>query len=100
MFMNHWEIDEMVERYQIRGTLSRASCFLAEFRNQVNAHSDGWAYWRAPVRAAKQLMILLEKGEASEEGFAKALRPIKSFYTRIGYSAGMKWPADRGGVAY
>lgn len=92
LFMNRWEIDESVERYRNHPVLSRATRFLAEFRDETDANSDGWCYWPLPVRAAARLMTLIQSGDATESQFKSALGPIKSFYTRSGNAAGMRFP--------
>lgn len=67
--------------------------FLAAFKEEVDTHSDGWAYWKAPVAAANKLMEMLQgKTEATEANFKAAMSPIKAFYTRRGTAAGMKFP--------
>jgi hypothetical protein len=92
MFMNQWEIEEAVCRRANDPVLGPATVFLEKFMHEVNAHSDGWAYWSAPVNAAKQLMQLIKLGYATEAQYRKALGPIKSFMTRRGKAAGMVMP--------
>lgn len=73
--------------------LIRATTFLAQFQEEVDAHSDGWPYWFASVKAAVKLMRLIQDSEEpTETDLRKALVPIKSFYTRRGNAAGMKFP--------
>ena len=104
-FMNQYDIDEAVQLLDNDPVLGKAARFLRDFRDQVNGHSDGWAYWRAPVAAANQLMTLIEAGMAKKRGrydqpeieitdraIAKAMGPIKSFMTRRGLAAGMEMP--------
>lgn len=82
-FMNEPEIDTYVHRYREHRVLAEATRFLSDLRHLVNENSDGWCYWRAPVVAAKQLMLLIEKPEtATTAALKKALVPIKSFCTR------------------
>lgn len=94
-FMNEFDIESAHNRYRNHPVLGKATRFLLEFMNEVNAHSDGWPYWAVPVRAARQLMELIEDNpeRATEAAYRKALTPIKSFYTRRGYQAGMQFPA-------
>lgn len=96
LFMNQWEIESAASQYANRPhpVLSKATRFLASFVNQVNSRSDGWAYWAPPVRAAAKLITLIQSGDATEAQYAVALRPIKSFYTRRGYAAGMTFPEE------
>jgi hypothetical protein len=106
-FMNTYDIDEAVNILGNDPVLGKAARFLKEFKDQVDSHSDGWAYWRAPVAAANQLMTLIEAGvnkrrgfnrhgepeiEISDKAIAKAMGPIKAFMTRRGNAAGMVMP--------
>jgi hypothetical protein len=93
--MNQMDIDEAVIRNQQQPVLGKAAQFLASFRDEVDAHSDGWPYWQAPIKAAEKLMQLLQarNPNTTMAEFKKALTPIKSFYTRRGYQAGMAMPA-------
>jgi hypothetical protein len=102
-FMNGWEIETYFDRYGHLNTIrGKAARFLAAFRNEVDMHSDGWAYWSLPVKAAKRLMELVEDeplcghmgGPPTEADFKRALSPIKAFYTRRGYAAGMEFPKE------
>lgn len=91
--MNVYEIEEACLRYSTHPVLSNATLFLYEFAREVNHHSDGWPYWKQPRKAAAQLMGLIKNPSmATDAALARALRPIKSFYTRRGYQAGMKFP--------
>jgi hypothetical protein len=93
-FMNTYDIDEVVRRYSADTVLGRAARFLAAYRDEVDSHSDGWAYWSAPVKAAKKLIELFDNPvAATESDFRKALGPIRSFYTKRGKAAGMEFPA-------
>jgi hypothetical protein len=105
-FMNEYDIEDAVRTLGNDPVLGKAARFLKEFMDQVNSHSDGWAYWRAPVAAAGQLMTLIEQGMAVKRGqqfqetaplindksIAKAMGPIKAFMTRKGLAAGMQMP--------
>lgn len=88
LFMNTVEIDWAVDSYKQHPILSLATKLLADLRDIVDGNSDGWAYWPAPVRSARQLQELIQNGRnnpaaVTEEAFAKAMIPIKSFYTRF-----------------
>lgn len=91
-YMNNFDMFRAVEKNLSHPVLSRATQFLIAFKEEVDSHSDGWAYWKAPVRAAAKLMTLVESKDATEADFKAALSPIKSFYTRKGNAAGMKFP--------
>ena len=88
-FMNEWEIEEHVRRHRAHPVLGRAARFLHLYMREVNAHSDGWPYWSAPVKAAAKLMTLIESEDATINEVVKALAPIKGFMTRRGHHAGM-----------
>lgn len=93
MWMNAYDIEEAVQRYGGQDSaLGRAVRFLDVFTSEVNYHSDGWSSWQAPAKAASQLMTLIESEAMTEAQYRKALVPIRGFYTRKGYAAGMKFP--------
>lgn len=88
MWMNEDEISEASFRHAKHPILGPAARVLVEVRDQVNSCSDGWPYWKAPGRACRKLMALLQgpPTDATEAAFRAALTPIKSFYTRHGYT--------------
>ena len=89
--MNEYDIARNVVRYHQHVALGPATKFLEAYMREVNAHSDGWPYWSAPVKAAAKLMTVIELGEpATIADVRKALIPIKSFMTRRGRLAGMR----------
>ena len=93
-FLNEWDIHNACDKYGRHPVLGPASRFLRDFMIEVNHNSDGWAYWRQPLRSAQTLIELIEKPDtATHQAFAKALRPIRAFYSRHGFSAGMTFPA-------
>lgn len=99
MDMNTHDIAYALRKYGANtSSIGRAVRFLSAFQDEVNAHSDGWAYWKAPVKAAERLMYMIQIYTPSApdyitaEQFRLALIPIKSFYTRKGLAAGMKFP--------
>lgn len=96
-FMNEYEIDRVVITYATHPVLGPATRTLASLADWADRHSDGWAYWPKPARAAAKLMELIERDgtgrydggpreDATPEQFRMALIPIKSFRTR--------WDAD------
>jgi hypothetical protein len=91
-YMNENEIDSAVRKYRPDTPTYQAAKFLSDFRDQVNLCSDGWAYWNAPIRSAKKLMHFIQNGDGTEKSFKTAMIPIKSFYTRHGFAAGMEMP--------
>jgi hypothetical protein len=101
--MNDYDIDMALQRAKPGSFQQRAAFFLKEFKEEVDAHSDGWAYWPAPVRAARLMMEIAAERLASsnfnspaqqEAQWNKAVGQIRSFYTRVGYKANMKMPAS------
>lgn len=86
MFMNDYDIDNATCRFNPDTAKGKAARILAAHRDAVDANSDGWAHWRAPVQAAKRLMELLQGPPISETTAAamlkRALPPIKAFYTK------------------
>lgn len=102
LFMNEYDIDLARAWFAGHPVLEPATRFLSSFRDEVDSHSDGWAYWKAPVQSAAKLMTLIKRSEqekrnrevitATREEYRKTLVPIKAFYTRRGNAAGMQWP--------
>lgn len=102
-WMNEGDIDEALMRFKPYPNLHRGARIIADLRHETNRCSDGWPYWSKPAHAARQLMELLDltpvrRGQKIEDitpaQLTKALAPIKSFYTRAGYKAGMTLPRD------
>lgn len=92
MWMNRDDIDNMVlvGETELPEILPFAK-FLADWRDTVDANSDGWSAWRAGSKCADRLMNLLQEADNSRRGrgqvpprelFLKALTPIKSFATQ------------------
>lgn len=79
MFMNEGDIEFSVERHRNHPALGPATRFLLAYMHEVNAHSDGWPYWSAPVKAAAKLMTVIKTGDAATVADArKALAPYTS----------------------
>jgi hypothetical protein len=96
-FMNESEIRDACRRHANDLVLSAATEFLRDFMDEVNAHSDGWAHWARPLRAAENLMTLIQRRqEPTYDAFQQALKPIRAFYTRHGTRAGMSFPSVKG----
>ena len=95
-FMNTWEVDEMVQRFDHHPILGKGARTLANLRDAADQNSDGWAYWPKPARAARKLMellethrrayFMLENPEVDASQMRAALAPIKAFRTRSGLS--------------
>lgn len=97
--MNDYDILEAVDRWS-HGThpnLAIAAQAIASLRTAANQNSDGWAYYPKPARSAARLMQLIE-GDGTYKYFSPdrdditaadlkaALRPIKAFRTRSGWT--------------
>lgn len=94
LYMNDFDIEMAKRRIGNHPILGEAIRFLQDFKEEVDQHSDGWAYWRLPVASAAKLMTLIQHPEtATMANLKAALTPIKSFYTRHGHKAGMKLPS-------
>lgn len=93
-WMNRFDIEEASDKHKNdKGALGKAVKFLHDFMEEVDAHSDGWPYWRLPAHAALKLETLIQNPEtATEDKLRAALSPIRAFYTRHGSAAGMKFP--------
>ena len=89
-YWNTYEIEDAAIRFRNQRNLSIGVLILARLVNWTNSHSDGWAYWPKPVRAAKNLMVLMDgvdrwdPEDVSPEALKKACVPIKAFLTRQG----------------
>lgn len=95
MWMNEWDIEEAVHRFDRAATpnLGRGAIILQRLMRWTNRNSDGWPYWRLPSNAARSLMNLLQSvdrfgpvDDVSDADLKKALAPIKAFLTRRGVS--------------
>lgn len=89
MFMNEWDIENAVRWFGPETPhLAQAAQTLQRLMGWANSHSDGWAYWPKPARAAKGLMTLLDDADrfdpvdVSDADLRKAYSPIKAMLTR------------------
>lgn len=95
-YMNEWDIARAEEQYRDHPILGPAVATLRNLVQWTNSHSDGWAYWPKPCRAAAKLQELIERDGTSQYRFdeeradvtvaeyRKALAPLKAFRTRQG----------------
>jgi hypothetical protein len=86
-FMNSMEIECAVTRFAVDTARGKAARLLRAHMDAVDSNSDGWAYWRAPVLAAKRLMELVQAPSTISEVTAaeclkRALPPLRAFYTK------------------
>ncbi len=92
LYMNRHEVSEARERYVTHPILGPATTTLAGLVEAVDHCSDSWAYWPAPVRAARRLMALIgttreylddrDRSDVTEPQLRRAYAPLKSFRTR------------------
>jgi hypothetical protein len=91
-YMNEYDIMRVETVYAEHEILGPAVQTLRNLVDWTNSHSDGWAYWPKPCRAAARLMEMIERDgttryrderdDVTAAEYAKALRPIKAFRTR------------------
>jgi hypothetical protein len=81
-FYNDFDIEMALRRHANHPVLSKATRVLAAVAEDANNNSDGWHSWPLPCRACKQLITIIESGDATEAQLRKAMAPIKAFYTR------------------
>jgi hypothetical protein len=86
-YMNDYDIAMAAQRFTDPETAKcKAVKILQAHKAVVDANSDGWAYWKPPVVAARRLMELIESVPATEtqahSELYKAITPLRSFYTR------------------
>lgn len=92
MFMNEFDVAQARQRFSAGDTpnLERGAETLSRLVEWTNSHSDGWAYWPKPCRAAKSLQALLTEADrfdpqdVTEAQLTAAFSPIKAFLTRQG----------------
>lgn len=99
-FMDEYDIETAFNRRFGHPTLGPAVVTLHNLMHYTDGHSDGWAYWPKPVRAAAKLMALIEgegdwatrygpRTDVTAAQVRAAYTPIKAFLTRQG------WPVDQ-----
>lgn len=94
-YMNDYDVARARQRFGAHPILGPATETLVNLVEWTNTHSDGWAYWPKPCRAAARLQELIEgdgsyfyaealEGNVTVREYRKALVPIKAFRTRQG----------------
>ncbi len=92
-FMNHYDMERAAMKFppETYPNLARANLTVMRLANWADSHSDGWAYWPKPARAANRLMELLQDSDLewepvdiTEADLRKATTPVKAFLTRQG----------------
>ena len=102
-FMNDYDLDYAISRFTRSAAPNRLALALVvnQLRLWTDSHSDGWAYWRQPVRAAAKAIELIdsrtsaedehqENNDISEREMLEAVKPIERFLRRASAT-----PADR-----
>jgi hypothetical protein len=90
-FMNDYDVAMAAQRFtHPESAQYKAVRILQAHIEIVDNNSDGWAHWKAPVAAAKQLMELIERRDAPPQSLAhfylkKAITPLRAFYTKHPY---------------
>ena len=100
LFMNEYDLDEARSRFTRATVPNRLALVMVvdNLRQWADSHSDGWAYWPKPTRAAAKAMELIEsrtyaenrvqeENDITDTEMRAAVRPIKSFLTRNGATA-------------
>lgn len=98
MWMNEHEIERALELVEERlPDVAPYARFLLDWKDVVNANSDGWPYWKPASRAAHRLMEGVSdavdslrdsrKSPPSADDLRRALTPIRSFATKHGLPA-------------
>lgn len=99
-YMNDYDLDNARSRFTRATCPNRLALVMVvdHLREWANNHSDGWAYWPKPARAADRAMSLIEsrtyaenqeqeRHDITDEEMLAAVQPIKSFLTRQKVSA-------------
>ena len=94
-FMNDYDLDCARSRFGRGQTPNRLALVMVvdNLREWADSHSDGWAYWPKPARAADKAMTLInsrtsrendeqERHDITEAEMLAAVRPIKAFLTK------------------
>jgi hypothetical protein len=94
--MNDYDLDCARARFTRSTTPNRLALVLVvdNLREWADSVSDGWAYWPKPCRAAEKAISLIESrtyaenlaqedNDISDAEMLDAVKPIKSFLTRM-----------------
>ena len=96
-FMNDYDLYCARQRFTRSTTPNRLALVMVvdALREWADNHSDGWAYWPKPVRAAATAMGHIESrtnrendeqeaNDITDKQMKDAVRPIRAFLTRAG----------------
>lgn len=95
LYMNDWDLQSARSRFTRSTTPNRLALVMVvdNLREWTDFHSDGWAYWPLPARAAKKAMEHIvsrtsrendeqERNDITDAEMQAAVRPIKAFLTK------------------
>ena len=90
MWMNRWDVEETLDRFDPdeHPNLRAGALALNRLMRWVDSNSDGWPYWQPPSKAADKLMTLLHDAgrwditDCTEAEVKKTFTPIKTFLTK------------------
>lgn len=95
-FMNDYDLEMARSRFTHASVPNRLALVMVvdNLREWADDHSDGWAYWPKPCRAAERAMSLIESRtnrendaqeaeDITDAEMLAAVRPIKAFLTRV-----------------
>jgi hypothetical protein len=91
-YVNDYDIDNMLMRHNPDTYAWRAANIIRQIMTEANDHSDGWAYWRAPLSACQKMITIAQGYETTEKDWRAAVATIRRFYTTKGIKAGMRQP--------
>lgn len=99
-FMNDYELAFARQRFTRATKPNRLALVMVvdNLREWADDHSDGWAYWPLPCRAAEKAIALIEsrtnaeneqqeREDITDAEMLAAVRPIKAFLTRQNVTA-------------
>ena len=94
--MNEYDLEDARSRFTGSTTPNRLALVMVvdNLREWADTVSDGWAYWPKPCRAAEKAISLIESrtyaenlaqedNDISDAEMLAAVKPIKSFLTRM-----------------
>jgi len=100
LYLNEYEVRDIATLFTGEGVpnLDKAAKGLENLMIWTNQNSDGWAYWKAPLKAADPLMIRLMEAESdfrrghdladlSEAQMKLFFKPIRDLLSNLGHDA-------------
>jgi hypothetical protein len=101
LYLNSDEIDDLQDYFrgpEIPENVRKAASALQRLKDWTNENSDGWAYWKAPLKAAEPLMLRLMEAESAwrrmkpveditEPRMDLFFKPIRDLLSNLGHDA-------------